>query len=121
MPGSESCQHGAPKGNCATCGKFLPLSQYKNSKGPYQVNLCPGACFGYFQTQWRKWDEVCPYPYRGTGVSDAPKPPVPVVNVPRPGSGELNPPRPLDPKVMPDPKAPGTKLPPIPMPGKSGP
>ena len=60
MPACESCQHGAPKGNCSTCGNKL-LGNHRD-KGPYPVTLCPGACFGYFQTQWRKWDEVCPYP-----------------------------------------------------------
>ncbi len=116
-PGCETCQHGAVKAHCATCGKFLSLSQYKHSKGPYPVNLCPGACFGYFQTQWRKWDDVCPYPYLGHGVSDAPKPPIPAVNLPRPSGGGLTPPRPLDPKMA-DPKKSG-ELPPIPpVPGK---
>jgi hypothetical protein len=107
-PGCATCQGGTVKGSCSTCGKSL-LSKHKP---PYQVNLCPGACFGYFQTQWRKWDEVCPYPYLGVGVSDAPKPPG---ATPRPGS-ELNPPRPLDPKMMPDPKKVGSStLPPIPV------
>ena len=124
MPACESCQHGAPKGNCSTCGNKL-LGNHRD-KGPYPVTLCPGACFGYFQTQWRKWDEVCPYPYLGAGVSDAPKPPVPVVNVPRVGS-ELSPPRPVDPKLgdpkgATDPKGPGLPVPPVPpVPNKFGP
>ena len=51
--------------------------------------------------------------------SDAPRPPIPVVNVPRPGPGELTPPRPVDPKPVDpkpmDPKKPGGgELPPIP-------
>ncbi len=119
MPGCDTCQHGAARGSCGTCkhGVFA----HKN-KGPYQVNLCPGACFGYFQTQWRKWDEACPYPYLGQGVSDAPRPPQQVVNVPRPGPGELNPPRPVDPNPKPmDPKKPGGDLPIPPVPGKFNP
>ncbi len=111
-PGCESCQHGAIRANCNVCGKLLGGHLHKNKKAPYPVTLCPGACFGYFQTQWRKWDEVCPYPYIGVGVGDAPRPPSGVLN-PRPtvpGGSDLTPPRPLDPKMtdpkMPDPKAP---------------
>ena len=92
-PGCETCQHGTPKGSCSTCGKSI-LFPNKNKK-PYPVTLAPGACFGYFQTQWRKWDDACPYPYQGHGVSDAPKPAV--MTPPRTGE-ELNPPRPIDPK-----------------------
>jgi len=73
-------------------------------KGPYVTNLCPGACFGYFQTQWRKWDEVCPYPYQGTGVTDAPKRPTPALpsiydRLPVEKKGTLPEPRPIDPKT----------------------
>lgn len=119
-PGCATCQHGAAAGSCATCKHHVLL---KKNKTPYQVNLCPGACFGYFQTQWRKWDDVCPYPYLGHGVSDAPRPPVPVVNVPRTGSDELNPPRqlPNEPKGAPKggavPPAPGGTVPLPPIPG----
>ena len=124
-PGCVSCQRGATLGTCSKCNKSLILGalQSHKNKGPYPVALCPGACFGYFQTQWRKWDDVCPYPYQGVGVGDAPRPPVGVLN-PRPsgGGGELSPPRPLDPKVMPDPKKPGSDLPAIPpVPNKFGP
>lgn len=74
---------GTNTSDCKSCG----TSWFKkHTKGPYVVNLCPGACFGYFQTQWRKWDDVCPYPYQGVGVSDAPRPPAPVLpGVPKPG------------------------------------
>jgi hypothetical protein len=100
--GCATCQHGAAAGTCSRCAKWLALHKHK---GQFPVTLCPGACFGYFQTQWRKWDEVCPYPYLGTGVSDALRVPGPVV-APKAGS-ELNPPRTLDPKAapkMPEPK-----------------
>lgn len=81
---------------CQTCGSSW---FHKHEKGPYQVNLCPGACFGYFQTQWRKWDDVCPYPYQGIGVSDAPRPPAPALAVPNPkGAGTLPGPRQVEPK-----------------------
>jgi hypothetical protein len=97
--GCASCQSGKNgflKGHCNACGKLLGSNLHKDKKAPYPVTLCPGACFGYFQTQWRKWDEVCPYPYLGIGVSDAPKTPGAAS---RPGTGELAPPRPLDPKM----------------------
>ncbi|QJW93354.1 hypothetical protein [Frigoriglobus tundricola] len=116
--GCATCQHGATKSSCATCSKSLILGNHANrTKGMYQVNLAPGACFGYFQTQWRKWDEVCPYPYLGTGVNDAPRPPAGVLNPKAPGTGgELNPPRPVEPKKT------GSDLPPIPqVPGKFAP
>jgi hypothetical protein len=90
------------------------FGQHKNK--PYVVNLCPGACFGYFQTQWRKWEDVCPYPYLGIGMSDAPNPPMPKLKtpsekLPTPG-GKLPEPRPSEPQKM----VPGTSLPPIPIP-----
>ena len=126
-PGCASCQsgqQGATLGTCSKCNKSLILGamhSHKNSKAPYPVTLCPGACFGYFQTQWRKWDDACPYPYLGTGVSDSPRPPAGVLN-PRPTGSDLAPPRPLDPKVMPDPKKPAGDLPGIPpVPNKFGP
>lgn len=105
-----TCGNSGPTVGCSTCGKLLrghARFGHKNS-GPFQVTLCPGACFGYFQTQWRKWDDVCPYPYLGTGVSDAPKPPAPVL--PK-GGAPLTPPRPVEPK-MGEPK----KVP-LPIPG----
>ncbi|MCS6864656.1 MAG: hypothetical protein RMJ56_17650 [Gemmataceae bacterium] len=118
-PGCPTCQHGLPKSRCASCGPRLGHLTQKNKNAPYPVQLCPGACFGYFQTQWRRWEEVCPYPYQGVGVSDAPR---------RPGS-PLPPPRSIDPppQKMPEPKKPGSdtppgNLPPRPMPsGKFGP
>ena len=104
----QSCQHGAIKSACNVCGKLLGSHLHKDKKAMYPVTLCPGACFGYFQTQWRKWDEVCPYPYLGIGVSDAPK-------TPRTGS-ELGVPRPADPKLMPAPMKTGSAdLPAIPV------
>jgi hypothetical protein len=68
---------------CATCNsassacdsckvKSLFHGFHKPCK-PYQTKLCPGACFGYFQTQWHRWDNVCPIPYQGVGMSDTPR------------------------------------------------
>ena len=117
--GGESCQHGAIRSKCDVCGKLLGGHLRKDKKAPYPVTLCPGSCFGHFQTQWRKWDEVCPYPYTGSGVNDAPRAVGTSVN-PRPAGSGLDAPRPLDPKVMPEPKK--SELPAIPMPGsKFGP
>jgi hypothetical protein len=88
--------HAAGCKSCSTCGSSW---YHKKDKGPYVVNLCPGACFGYFQTQWRKWDDVCPYPYQGIGVSDAPKPPAPALPaITKPGATTIPSPRPVDSK-----------------------
>jgi hypothetical protein len=128
-PGCETCQHGIAKGHCNTCGKLLTWDRlHKDKKAMYPVNLCPGACFGYFQTQWRKWDEVCPYPYLGIGVNDSMRLPGGVTPVAPPRPGELTPPRPFDPKMM-DPKKVGSNTPllpsipvaPAPMTSKFGP
>jgi hypothetical protein len=114
--GCATCGAAGPTVGCSTCGKLLrghARFGHKHKNEPFQVNLCPGACFGYFQTQWRKWEDVCPYPYIGHGVSDAPRRPTPQA-APRPGggSGELGAPRPVEPKKMPAPPSGG--LPPIP-------
>jgi hypothetical protein len=110
QPGSTSCK------SCQSCGSSW---LHHHDKGPYVVNLCPGACFGYFQTQWRKWDDVCPYPYQGIGVSDAPKPPAPVLpGVSKPAGTTLPVPQPADPGKTGVPK--GTSYnfyPQIPVPG----
>lgn len=115
--GCASCQGGvgaSVRAKCDVCGKLFGSNLHKDKKAPYPVTLCPGSCFGYFQTQWRKWDEVCPYPYLGTGVSDAPPRPAGVLN-PRPGS-ELTPPRAVEPKAMPEPKKTGSVEPSLPIP-----
>ena len=64
---------GAPCGPTCTAAKpGCPTWIPGRVKTPYQTKLCPGACFGYFQTQWSKWDDVCPLPYQGQGFTDAP-------------------------------------------------
>jgi hypothetical protein len=106
-----TCGKSGPTVGCSTCGKLLrghARFGHKNT-GPFQVNLCPGACFGYFQTQWRKWEDVCPYPYIGHGQSDAPRRPT---QTPPARPGELPAPRPDDAKKG---------LPPIPGAPEPGP
>jgi hypothetical protein len=129
-----TCGHGrggvvsALRGGCGLHGSSCKPTCPTHNKPPYVVNLCPGACFGYFQTQWRRWDEVCPYPYQGTGVSDAARPPSPFLPSPsvsdRPpvdkkgkDGGALPDPRPIDPKTgKPIVPPPSGGLPPIPPP-----
>jgi hypothetical protein len=80
MPAGPSCPTcgGGPAvaghghGVCGRLGCGVAL--FHKKKAPYVVELCPGACFGYFQTQWHKWEDVCPLPYQGVGLSDAPRP-----------------------------------------------
>jgi hypothetical protein len=65
-PGGAPCK----LGGCKTCNTCSP-------KKPVVGQLRPGACYGYFQTQWHRWEDVCPIPYQGVGLPDAP-PRVPV-------------------------------------------
>jgi hypothetical protein len=109
--GCATCKHGLAKSKCPQCGKLNVGNLLRRTPNPYPVSLCPGACFGYFQTQWRKWEEVCPYPYLGMGPSQS-----------RPG--DLPHPRPVDQK-MPEPKKVGgidiPMLPETTIPNKFGP
>jgi hypothetical protein len=137
--GGRGCSSCGP-GPCGTplFGRGGHFGQdWASRKEPFVVNLCPGACFGYFQTQWRRWDEVCPYPYQGSNVSDAPRPPVPYLGStsdrmpPRKTSDSdvLPKPRPIEPMTeppvsppggggLPPVSPPGGGLPSIPLPGK---
>jgi hypothetical protein len=105
-----SCDGGCK--SCHTCGHLLHVPD----RGPFVVNLCPGACFGYFQTQWRKWENVCPYPYQGINVNDAAKAPSPSL----PSTSDKLPPM-KKPDTLTEPRKidPNTGLPVIPMPGKN--
>jgi len=60
-PGGASCN----LGGCKTCNGCNP-------KKPVVGQLRAGACYGYFQTQWHRWEDVCPLPYQGVGLNDAP-------------------------------------------------
>jgi hypothetical protein len=100
---------GGASSTCTSCGK----SGCKHHSKPYVTHLCPGACFGYFQTQWHRWEDVCPLPYQGVGMNDAPTrttPPIAAPPVLRPTT---------DPKTTdPKPKTSDTPLPkPAPVPG----
>ena len=63
---------------CTTCGK----NGCKHHSKPYVTHLNPGSCFGYFQTQWHRWEDVCPLPYQGVGLNDAPARTTPPVAAP---------------------------------------
>jgi hypothetical protein len=87
---------------CKTCGKGHFNLLHRPCK-PYATHLCPGACFGYFQTQWHRWENVCPIPYQGVDMTDAPPRPIPgaatTLPAPRPnpmpmGTSDAPPPRP---------------------------
>ena len=102
-------QEATPGPSCKSCGKS---PHYLKHCKPYNVQLRPGACFGYFQTQWHRWEDVCPLPYQGVGLTDAPRPPTPSL-------GPTTPPvRPVDPKDVkpmdPNPPKKGNELPPKP-------
>ena len=86
---------------CATCTTgTAPCSNAHKSLFHHHKactpQLCPGACFGYFQTQWHKWENVCPLPYQGVGLTDAPV--IPPAVVPKTGS-DLPVPKPVVPPV----------------------
>lgn len=88
--GDGPAYQGAPVGGgmpCTNCGK---VKAEVGSDCPTCVNgkygigwrkrptvptLVPGACFGYFPTQWSKWQDICPLPYPGAGVVESPTAP----------------------------------------------
>ncbi|HEV7215241.1 MAG TPA: hypothetical protein VGP33_08955, partial [Chloroflexota bacterium] len=90
-PGGAGCAtcNNAGAADCATCGKsHRSIFHHTKTCKPYQTQLCPGACFGYFQTQWHRWENVCPIPYQGVGLNDAPvRPARPSTTLPIPKSG----------------------------------
>jgi hypothetical protein len=104
VAGCPTCTGEAPAAGCSTCGKGH-LGLLGKKKAPYVPYLCPGACFGYFQTRWNKWDDVCPLPYQGAGATDAP-PPAPGYVPPVPP-----PPGQAQPMPLPMPKGGETKKP----------
>ncbi len=128
--GCATCETAAPAAGCASCGqghghghRAPCTSFFGRHQAPFEVNLCPGSCFGYFQTQWRKWEDVCPYPYLGVGLTDAPRPAGPYIPIPPssdklPKGGGLPEPRVVDPKKMMDPTVPPPPpRPAMPIPG----
>lgn len=78
--GCATC--GTASAGCNTCNAHKSLLHHHKTCTPYQTTLCPGACFGYFQTQWHRWENVCPIPYQGAGLSDAPVRASPAVTAP---------------------------------------
>lgn len=131
-PAAEVCPTCAAGGaagatpGCTSCAQGSSRFGRKPCK-PYVTHLCPGACFGYFQTQWHRWEDVCPIPYQGVGLNDSPPRPTPALASPRPLS-DLPKGGPVDPKTkgsdapLPKPAAvpPGTVPMPAPMPPTPG-
>jgi len=78
--GCATCNSAATA--CDSCGK-VRKGHFHHHKTctPYVTTLCPGACFGYFQTQWHRWENVCPIPYQGVGLTDSPVRAAPPANV----------------------------------------
>ena len=73
-PTCTAGEAGAPcaREGCSTCGRAGHRAGC-NPKKPVVGQLRPGACFGYFQTQWHRWEDVCPLPYQGVGIIDTPR------------------------------------------------
>lgn len=99
----------APAG-CSSCGKLGLGGLFGRTRGqaPVVVQLAPSGCFGYHQTQWHRWEDLCPSPSSGPG----PLPPIPVLppNASVPGMKAPDP-LPVDPKATP-----GMGLRPLPVP-----
>jgi hypothetical protein len=103
-----------PGGVCTTCDS-APMARTKMRANPCQpnwlekhhplppmtVNLCPGACYGYFPTQWRRWEDHCPYPFTMLPDPQHPTiPPIPSSDSTLGKNGKIPDPRPIDPKKM---------------------
>ena len=79
---------------------------------PMTINLCPGACYGYFPTQWRCWEDNCPYPFTMTPDPQHPSiPPIPSSDSTLGKNGKIPDPRPVDPKKMKSSVAPLNRIP----------
>jgi hypothetical protein len=119
----------ASANGCATCESVSPAAAPAHGYGPRErhharrnqptcdVYLCPGSCFGYFPTQWRKWEDLCPQTYPGVVIPDATRPGSPYPMIP-PSSDKLpkaNGPIP-DPRLVPPMKLMDQTIPPPPAP-----
>jgi len=108
---------------CESCGRgHISLFHSKKKSAPRAPSLAPGACFGYFQTQWHRWEDVCPIPYQGAGLTDAPpRPAPPIIPVaPPPDSTKKSSDTPLPKKAGPATAPAPTTLPSIPpLPSKT--
>ena len=114
---AEGCQTCSGKEGCH---KNLLGGMHLHTKKVHVPYLCPGACFGYFQTKWNRWEDVCGHYYQGINVSDAPKAPIPAAKQPptfgKPsGTGTGTSPM-LTPMPIPEGKAP---IPSAPLPSPS--
>lgn len=77
-PPCEHCSAGVVSPGCEKgCRTPLLGGGLGHGHVKQQPFLCPGACFGYFQTKWSRWEDVCSLYYQGLNVSDAPRPPAP--------------------------------------------
>ena len=109
---------GGDPGDCPTCSGGTVKKSHSFFKSPrllghlpckpYTPQLAPGACFGYFQTQWHRWQDVCPLPYQGVGMSDAPPLRSQTIATPAP----LTQPTPTKPTTPTTPTTPRSNLPP---------
>jgi hypothetical protein len=114
--------------------------QKHHDKKFYHPTICPGSCFGYFQTNWTAWEQACPNwcgdqaPVAGPAVVTTPAPAVQVPVAPASAPKTLPPTAPakepvkessqLPPANAPTPaattpvsipgNAPGLTLPPVP-------
>jgi hypothetical protein len=65
--------------DCPVHGRQVARYLHKN-RSPYVTQLAPGACFGYFQTQWHRWEDVCPLPYQAaTPAAPVTPPTIPIL------------------------------------------
>ena len=121
---------GAPCETCAAAGAATCDANCKkplfsglhglHTKKVHVPYLCPGACFGHFQTKWNRWEEVCQHYYQGVGVSDAPRAPIPAAKQPPLPTGT----NPMGTSPMPTPMPPPAKSPdasPLPPPNAAPP
>jgi hypothetical protein len=77
-----------------------PLLKHRKPLPPMTVTLCPGACFGYFPTQWRSWEDACgPFPHGPAGPGVTPMIP-PASDMLPWKNGSAPDPRTADPKKM---------------------
>ena len=65
------------------------------------ITLCPGACYGYFPTQWRSWDEACGIVHVAPPIPGMMTPAIPPSSDATPGkNGRAPDPRSVDPMKM---------------------
>lgn len=98
--GCATCSSAAAA--CDSCGKVrggFQTHYIRKPCTPHQPTLAPGACYGHFQTQWNRWEDVCPLPYKGVGHVETPKPVPMIPPMPLPKAGGSDGPIPKIPSV----------------------